>query len=491
MSNSAPKKGSPILTRMAGSIGLIALIALAAGAWIVHFHSSWVAGVVPKAILDKVAQAPPAADDSSAPDAQVPVHLAKVTRQTFHRFIEGYGAIAPRPPRISQSSGSAAIASPVSGLVAAVLCEAGRHVAKGDGLIQLDDTLAQAAVDQAAAALAQAQASRDALKATPRPQQLDIARLAVEKSQAMLEFAQKNDDRQKTLAAEQGTAGKNLEQADLDLASAKNDLAVNQNQLTLLQQSPTPQDLAQENAKVAQAAAAFASAKAQAKLLKILSPIDGTVMQVDINPGEAVDTTKTLVQIIDLDHLTVDLDLPAAQLPSLQVGLAALVIPDQVGGGAAGSEATGQIPGKVSFISPQIDAKAGTVQVWVDLDKAAPVRPGQTVRVRIIAEEHPARLAVPRESIVNDDDGNTIINVVTDDKAAHKKVAVGFDEDDLKEVTADGLKEGDTVVAAGAYGLPDGTKVKDLDEAPSTQEPATTQESATTQPSSSDKPAKD
>ncbi len=107
-----------------------------------------------------------------------------------------------------------------------------------------------------------------------------------------------------------------------------------------------------------------------------------------------------------------------------------------------------------------MDAKTGTVQVGIDLSPDAALRPGMTVRVRIIAEEHADRLAVPRSSVVTDDDGNTVIAVIAGDQATHKKVQVGFTEGDLTEVEADGLKEGDAVVTAGAYGLADGTKVK-------------------------------
>jgi len=435
----------------------LCIFLLATGAWIAHFHSTWVTGFVPKPLLDKIAEAP-ASDDSSgdSTDAEVPVHAVKVARFTFHRYIDGYGAIAPRPAGVPGPAGSASIAAPSAGVVADVLCQAGQKVAKGDPLIQLDDRLAKAAEDQAAAALAQAQASLANLKATPRPQQLEIAKLAVEKSQTALDFAQKNDQRQKDLAAQQGTSGKNVEQADMDLASAQNDLAVNQNQLNLLQQSPTPEELNEEDAKVQQAQAAFAAAQAERQMLKILSPIDATVMDIDVNPGEAVDTTKTLVDLVDLDHLTVDVDVPAAQLGSLAKGHDCLIIPD------ASQTA---FHGAVSFISPQVDPKTGSVQVTIDLAPGTSLAPGLTVTVRIIAETHADKLAVPRPSVVTDDDGNNIVCVVADDKAKHKKVSVGFQEGNFVEIDGAGVKEGDAVVTGGAYGLPDATDVKILDDA--------------------------
>ena len=152
-------------------------------------------------------------------------------------------------------------------------------------LVELDSRLAKSAEDQAAAALAQEEAALAALKATPRPQQVQIAQLAIDKAQAAVDFTQKNYERQKQLAAEQGTAGKNVEQAAADLAAAHNDLEVAQKQMALLKATPTPEDLRQEEAKVRQAAAALATAKLQTQLTTITAPIDATVVGDQREPG--------------------------------------------------------------------------------------------------------------------------------------------------------------------------------------------------------------
>jgi len=372
--------------------------------------------------------------------------------------------------------------------VSDVLCQIGQTVKKGDPLIQLDDRVAKAAEDQAAAALAQAQASLAALKATPRPEQLQVAQLSVEKSQAAADFAQKANDRQKQLAAEQGTSGKSLEQSALDLSSAQNDLAVNQKQLDILKNSPTPQELDQENAKIAQAQAALVSAQVQRQLLRIASPIDATVADVLVNPGEGVDTTRTLVSLVALDRLTVGVDLPATDLSSLAVGQDALIISD-----VDSSATTQPTPdhGKVAYISPQVDRKSGAIPVGIDIGQSPILRPGLTVHVRIIVETHEDKLGVPRQSVVTNDDGDQIVCLDKDSKCSQQKVTVGFSEEDLTEIESPGVKEGDQVVTGGAYGLAEGTKLKLADDgaktdATDTTQPATSQPAAT-QPASDSK----
>ena len=114
-------------------------------------------------------------------------------------------------------------------------------------------------------------------------------------------------------------------------------------------------------------------------------------------------------------------------------------------------------------MSPQVDAKNGSVQMGIDLPAGASLRPGLAVRVRIVAEEHKDCLAVPREAVVTDENGDSVIAVVEGDQATHKTVKAGLEENGLIEIIADDIKEGDKVVTAGAYGLPQATRIKPVD----------------------------
>jgi multidrug efflux pump subunit AcrA (membrane-fusion protein) len=427
---------------------LVALVLFMA--WLVYFHNAaiaahlpqWAQGVVKH--LGQKTDSPPADDeDPDNTKNEIPVHVAHITTATLHRYIEGYGTIIPRPARAKEMAGSANITSPIAGVIAKVLCEVGQKVSAGDALIQLDDRLAVAAKQQAEASLA-------ALKATPRPDQLEIARLAVEKAQSAEEFAEKTAERTKRLAAEQGVSAKAAEQAAVDLAAAKNDLAVAQKQLNLLKNTPTPEDLRQEEAKVA-------TARVQWEMMTIRAPIDATVAVININPGEAVDSTRTIVQLVAMNRLMVDVDVPADQMPEKIEGLPAQILTSSIVPSGDNSE---PLVGKVTLVSPQVDAKNGTVMIGVDVPENAQLRPGLSVRVKIIAEEHKDVLAVPREAVVTDENGDSVIAVVEREQETHKTVKVGLEENGLIEVIADGLKEGDTVVTAGAFGLPQASRVK-------------------------------
>ena len=451
------------------SIFAAAIVVLVLG-WVVYFHNAAVVDRLPKwdwlrarvaSLGEKTAAEASEDEDPDNTKNEIPIHTARVAVATLHRYVEGVGTIGPRPPREGQMAGGANLASPVAGVVAKVLCQVGQTIHANDPVIQLDDRLARSAEQQASAAFEQAQASLAALKATPRPDQLQIAQLGVDKARTALEFAQKSYDRQKLLSVDQGVSGKSVEQAAMELSAAKSDLAISEKQLTLLKNTPTPEDLHQEEAKVAQAAAALATARTQRELMTIKAPIDATVVALSVNPGEAVDTTRTIVQFVAMDRLVVNVDVPADQLPAKTQGLSAQVLLASAAAAAKDNEAP--IMGTVSFVSPQVDPKSGAVTVSVDLPAAAALRPGLSVRVRIIAEEHKDVLAVPREAVVADENGDSVISLIEGDQATHKTVKAGLEEEALIEISADGIKEGDQVATAGAFGLPAATKVKIID----------------------------
>jgi membrane fusion protein (multidrug efflux system) len=422
-------------------VGLLLLVVLVGVVMVMIFKPHWLQPATVAAADD---------EDVNNKELEVPVHTARVTRETLHRYVEAYGAVEPAPARKGRQAGTADIASPVAGVVREVLCEAGQKVSKGDPLIQLDDRLAKAAEDQAVAALNEAKATLAQLKATPRPEQLAVAQLAIDKAHVGVEFAQKGFTRQQGLADRQITAEKIAEQAKLELASAQNELAVAEKQLALLKASPTKEELAAQSAKVAQAEAALAAAHTQRNLLTIVSPMDATVVFVTPNPGEAVDTAKVLVDVVALDRLIVTVPVPAEERPSLHEGEDAQVQPSASAGKPLGAQEPAA-EGKVYFIGPEIDRKTNSVPVGIELDAKTTLRPGQFVRARILVQTQKDCLAVPKESIFSDANGDPCVALVKDKVGTKKVVQTGVREGNLVEITSGDVQESDVVVTGGAY----------------------------------------
>src|SRR5205823_4480544 len=97
------------------------------------------------------------------------------------------------------------------------------------------------------------------------------------------------------------------------------------------------------------------------------------------------------------------------------------------------------------------------------------LHPGQYLQIRIVSQERRDRLAAPLESVVKNEEGNSVIALVQDDRAIQRPVKTGVRDGKLIEVEGEGLKEGDVVVTTGAYGLPKETKIRVLTEKGETQ----------------------
>jgi RND family efflux transporter MFP subunit len=193
------------------------------------------------------------------------------------------------------------------------------------------------------------------------------------------------------------------------------------------------------------------AARVQQALLRVQSPLAGTITRVNVKPGEAVDLTTVMGEVVDLDRLVVSASVPSAELAALELGQPVEVVVD---------ESAAPVAASLSFISPQVDARTGTALVRAKLASGASLRPGQFVTIRIVSAEHANSFAVPVESVVKDEDGASVIAIVEGDTARQKPVKTGLRDDGLIEIEADGLREDMTVVTEGSYGLPRETRVR-------------------------------
>jgi RND family efflux transporter MFP subunit len=123
---------------------------------------------------------------------EVAVQVGTVKKADLRARIEAYGMVEPEPARSGQPSGGAKLAAPIAGIVAFVHVIEGQNVKAGDVVVQLDDRMAQA---------------------------------AVEKAQHALEFAQQVASRRDRLVGIGGISTQLKEEADQNLAAARAELA--------------------------------------------------------------------------------------------------------------------------------------------------------------------------------------------------------------------------------------------------------------------------
>jgi membrane fusion protein (multidrug efflux system) len=189
-------------------------------------------------------------------------------------------------------------------------------------------------------------------------------------------------------------------------------------------------------------------AEAQLALLRVIAPLSGTVVRVNVKPGQAVDSTTVIAEVMDLNRLGVSAEIPAAEAADLKVDEEVQVLVEP------------PVTATLSFVSPSVDKNNDTILVRALLPAGGVMRPGQFVPLRIVTAVHTNCLAAPSESVVTDASDKSVIALVKGDEAAQTPVQTGLRENGWVEIAAPELKAGDAVVTVGAYGLPDKTKIR-------------------------------
>lgn len=261
--------------------------------------------------------------------------------------------------------------------------------------------------------------------------QLDsrVADGQVQKARQAADFAERALDRQKKLLDVEATSQRLYQEADAQAQAARNELA---------------------------------NLQAQRALLTIHAPIDGTVTRVLAKPGDSIDVTTVLAEMVDLDRLDVSAKIRSIDVAVLRRGQHVEVSPGRPEEPGQTTTA-GTVGATVSYISSAVDPATDTVIVRASLPRQSVLRPGQFVTVRILYEEHRDRLAVPIDSIVTGAKGRgAFIAVVNNNIATQYPVTVGFKDDGLVEIDGADLREGMPIVASGAYGLPEKTRIKPI-----------------------------
>jgi len=225
---------------------------------------------------------------------------------------------------------------------------------------------------------------------------------------------------------------------------AKGDVLVELNSQAAAQEAERQKKLyAQQNTSLKN----LQEAEAQLALLRVTAPLSGTVVRVNVKPGQAVDLTTVVAEVMDLNRLAVTAEIPAAEANDLQAGNPVEVLTEP------------PVTAELSSVSLDVDKNNDTVLVRALLPAGGALRPGQFVSLRIETAVHTNCLAAPGESVVTDADGKSVIALVKGDEAAQTPVQTGLRENGWVEVAAPELKAGDTVVTVGAYGLPEKTKI--------------------------------
>ncbi len=368
----------------------------------------------------------------------VPVATVSVTRGDIVETVVASGR-AETPSGVD-------VASQVIGTVARVFVDEGSRVKAGDPLIRLDDRQTAAGVEQAEAALKQAEVKRRQLVELTLP----VARQTLLQMEATRTNARAQLDRALRLADRSVASGASVEalQRAFDVADAQWRAA----ELAVASASPGGGESALAEAALAESAAKLRVAEAQLALTRINAPIDGLVTARDVEEGVVAQPGKVLLHVAPLKPKQLVVQVDERNLSRIRPGQKAVASAD------ARPDVT--FGATLASIDSTIDADRGSVEVKFSLVKEPEfLKENMTVSVDIEVARRQATLLLPLNAVRDAAGQKPSVLVVEDGQAAERPVTLGARDAEMVEILQ-GLKEGEVVISNANARIEPGQKVR-------------------------------
>jgi RND family efflux transporter MFP subunit len=332
------------------------------------------------------------------------------------------------------------------------LVKRGSPVHEGQLLAVLENRDLAAAAQDTRGAYDQAQASYETTTAASLPEEIRKAEADAQQSQQALDAQEKVFQSRQQLFDQGALPRKELDQSRVDVTAARNQNGIARQHLDKLMAIGKQQELKAAAGQLESAKGKYLGAQAQLGYSEIRSPIAGVITDRPLYPGEMASAGTPLITVMDTSSVIAKAHIPQNDAAALKIGdKGTMTVP--------GLEQP--IDGKVTVVSPALDPNSTTVEVWFEAKNPKhQLKPGTSVQLSLTAQTLKDALVVPVSSILTAPDGSTTVMVAGSDGRAHQKtVKLGIRNGDDVQVT-DGVSESDKVIASGAYGLPDKTKIK-------------------------------
>lgn len=319
------------------------------------------------------------------------------------------------------------VGAQVSGQIKKLYVKLGDQVKKGDMIASIDSSTQQNSIDNKEA-------------------QLAIYKAQLESAKVALNIAKTQFDRENALFAKNATSKQEFE-------SAKNTFSANSAKIKELE------------AQIKQTNIELSTARINLGYTKITAPRDGTVVSVQVEEGQTVNanqTTPTIVNIADLSHVKMKMQIAEGDITKIKVGT-----PVEY---SILSEPTKKFQTTVSSIDPGLttlsDGSYGSsssskssyssssssssavyyyAQSIVE-NKDGILRIGMTTQNELLIANVKDAIIVPSIGIKKDENG-TFVYVLKDGKPVKTAVKTGI-KDNLDTQIISGINEGDEIITS-------------------------------------------
>lgn len=319
------------------------------------------------------------------------------------------------------------VGAQVSGQIKKLYVKLGDQVKKGDMIASIDSSTQQNSIDNKEA-------------------QLAIYKAQLESAKVALNIAKTQFDRENALFSKNATSKQEFE-------SAKNTYSANSAKIKELE------------AQIKQTNIELSTAKINLGYTKITAPRDGTVVSVQVEEGQTVNanqTTPTIVNIADLSHVKMKMQIAEGDITKIKVGTpveySILSEPTKkfqttissidpglttLSDGSYGSSSSSK--SSYSSSSSSSSAVYYYAQSIVD-NKDGILRIGMTTQNELLIANVEGAIIVPSIGIKKDENG-TFVYVLKDGKPVKTAVKTGI-KDNLDTQIISGINEGDEIITS-------------------------------------------
>jgi HlyD family secretion protein len=390
----------------------------------------------------------------SAPaDTSIAVKTASVAKKPLTSDITLSGVLVPMR--------TISVTSKLSGQALTVNADVGGPVKKGDTLVSIETKTLSAQLKTAEAQVKQAKAALKASKSSS-----SAASNAAKAAKGSANTAKINYES----ALEAYNAAKTAyaaNPADPDIyanylkTKAAKDVAKSQYDTArgpAVNQATSSSSAAANNVHTAEAAVDVAEANVNSILVQmenadVLSPIDGVVLNRNINVGEIVPVTSPVFTLADVGTLKLKATVSQDLLPFLSEGqnidVAVDIYPGQ------------KFAGTVSLVGPMAVATGEYFPIEISVPNKTGLKPGLTAHAALNVQKQ-QNPVVPVTAVQKEND-KSFVYVVEDGRAMKRAVTTGLgNTNDIEILT--GLNEGETVAVNNVNLLSDNMPVRVQDE---------------------------
>ena len=199
------------------------------------------------------------------------------------------------------------------------------------------------------------------------------------------------------------------------------------------------------------AKASFRQAQTEYDRGFVKAPISGLVNHLFVDQGEFIDRGKPLVDLVNVDKIKVNVNVPELDVRFLKTGQKSMIRVDAF--------PEREMFGTIDFVAYKADPATKTFPVKVVMDNPdRGIRPGMIARVVFLRRIVPDALSAPLFALV-DKGGERILFVEKDGVVHARTVSIGIIEEDRVQITK-GLEPGDLIIVTGQREVEEGMKVQ-------------------------------